>query len=185
MLSPRAVSAGEVIVADAVVVGSGAGGGVAAAELAAAGRHVLVLEQGALAAEDEFEGREDRGAAGLFWDRQLLTTEDLALSVFAGRTVGGGTVVNWNTSLRLPEDVRREWAMAGLDGMEAELDAHYEAVEARIDVDLDESVRNGQNEALARGLDAVGIPWRVIPRNVSGCGDCGHCGYGCRRGAEG
>ena len=184
MLSARAVSAGEVIAADAVVVGSGAGGGVAAAELAAAGRHVLVLEQGALATEDEFEGREDRGAAGLFWDRQLLTTEDLAISVFAGRTVGGGTVVNWNTSLRLPEDVREEWTRAGLDGMGSALDEHYDAVESRLDIDTEESERNAQNAVLAEGLDALGIPWRVIPRNVAGCGDCGHCGYGCRRGAK-
>jgi len=183
-LAARPTSAGDTLDADVIVVGSGAGGGVVAAELAAAGKHVVVVEQGDLVTEDEFDAREDKGAARLYWDRQLLATEDLALSIFAGRTVGGGTIVNWNTSLRLPEDIRREWAMAGLDGMEAELDAHYEAVEARIDVDLDESVRNGQNEALARGLDAVGIPWRVIPRNVSGCGDCGHCGYGCRRGAK-
>ena len=183
-LAARRTNAGETLDADAIVVGSGAGGGVVAAELAASGKRVLIVEQGDLVTEDEFDGREDKGAASLYWDRQLLATEDLALSIFAGRTVGGGTVVNWNTSLRLPEDIRREWAIAGLDGMDAELDAHYEAVEARIDVDIDESVRNGQNEALARGLDAVGIPWRVIPRNVAGCGDCGHCGYGCRRGAK-
>src|SRR5207253_3630333 len=168
----------------AIVVGSGAGGAVAAAELARAGRKVVVLEQGALAQETEFDGREDAGAARLFWDRQLLATDDLAISVFAGRTVGGGTVVNWSTSLRLPADIREEWRKAGLDGMGDELDGHYDAVEARIDVDSDESELNGQNAALARGLDAAGVSWRVVPRNVKGCGDCGHCGYGCRRGAK-
>ena len=143
-----------------------------------------MLERGALNVESGFDSREDSGAARLFWDRQLLATDDLALSVFAGRTVGGGTIVNWSTSLRLPEDVRAEWSAAGLDGMAAELDAHYEAVEARLDVDTDESQCNGQNAALARGLDVLGMPWRVIPRNVAGCGDCGHCGYGCRAGAK-
>jgi choline dehydrogenase-like flavoprotein len=180
----RAVSEGDVIDADVVVVGSGAGGGVAAAELAHAGKHVVVLEQGGLWREPDFDGREDTGAARLFWDRQLLATDDLALSVFAGRAVGGGTVVNWSTSLRLPASVREEWTKAGIDGMGDELDEHYDAVERRSDVDTDESELNGQNSALARGLDAAGVSWRVIPRNVSGCGDCGHCGYGCRRGAK-
>src|SRR5207244_11848381 len=129
----RSVARGETLRADAVVVGSGAGGGVAAAELAAAGRHVIVLEHGRLSTETDFDGREDSGAARLFWDRQLLATEDLGVSVFAGRTVGGGTVVNWSTSLRLGEDVRQEWAAAGLDGMGADLDAHYDAIEARLD----------------------------------------------------
>ena len=181
---PRRVADDDELGADAIVVGSGAGGAVAAAELARAGRKVVVLEQGALAQETEFDGREDAGAARLFWDRQLLATDDLAISVFAGRTVGGGTVVNWSTSLRLPADIREEWRKAGLDGMGDELDGHYDAVEARIDVDSDESELNGQNAALARGLDAAGVSWRVVPRNVKGCGDCGHCGYGCRRGAK-
>jgi len=184
LLRARACTPGETVQADAVVVGSGAGGAVVAAELAKAGRKVVVLERGALNIECGFDSREDSGAARLFWDRQLLATDDLALSVFAGRTVGGGTIVNWSTSLRLPEDVRAEWSAAGLDGMAAELDTHYEAVEARLDIDTDESPCNGQNAALARGLNALGIPWRVIPRNVAGCGDCGHCGYGCRRGAK-
>src|SRR5439155_299513 len=64
------------------------------------------------------------------------------------------------------------------------LDEHYDAVESRLDIDTEESERNAQNAVLAEGLDALGIPWRVIPRNVAGCGDCGHCGYGCRRGAK-
>lgn len=183
-LVARRVEDGARLAADAIVVGSGAGGAVVAAELARAGKHVIVLEQGGLWQETDFSGREDQGAARLFWDRQLLTTEDLALSVFAGRAVGGGTVVNWNTSLRLPSDVRDEWERAGVDGMGDELDAHYDAIEARLDVDTDESALNGQNAALARGLDALGIGWRLIPRNAAGCGDCGHCGYGCRRGAK-
>ena len=180
----RAYREPDVVRADAIVVGSGAGGAVVAAELAARGRKVLVLEQGALSTESSFDGNEADGAARLFWGRQLLTTEDLGLSVFAGRTVGGGTVVNWSTSLRLPVDVREEWAAAGLDGMARELDEHYDAVERRIDVDTDESEPNVSNALLAKGLDALGLGWIPIPRNVKGCGDCGSCGYGCRRGAK-
>lgn len=180
----RAPTQGDRVRADAIVVGSGAGGAVAAAELAAHGRRVLVFEQGALSTESDFDGDEARGAARLFWGRQLLTTEDLALSVFAGRTVGGGTVVNWSTSLRLPAEVREEWTAAGLDGMDRELDEHYDAVERRIDIDTDESERNVPNALLANGLDALGLRWSPIPRNVKGCGDCGVCGYGCRRGAK-
>jgi len=180
----RAPIEGEVIKADAIVVGSGAGGAVAAAELAAGGRKVVVLEQGALPRESDFDGDEASGAARLFWGRQLLTTEDLGLSVFAGHTVGGGTVVNWSTSLRLPAEVRAEWAAAGLDGMDAELDEHYDAIERRIDIDRNESAQNVSNALLAKGLDALGLTWATIPRNVKGCGDCGSCGYGCRRGAK-
>lgn len=180
----RAHSRPDVVRADAIVIGSGAGGAVAAAELAAQGRQVVVLEQGALSTESDFDGDEARGAARLFWGRQLLTTEDLALSVFAGRTVGGGTVVNWSTSLRLPAEIREEWTAAGLDGMDGELDEHYDAVERRIDIDTDESEPNVPNALLAKGLDALAMRWIRIPRNVKGCGDCGLCGYGCRRGAK-
>jgi len=95
----RAHPKDEIVRADAIVVGSGAGGAVAAAELAARGSKVLVVEQGSLSTESDFDGDEAKGAARLFWGRQLLTTEDLAMSIFAGRTVGGGTVVNWRWSV--------------------------------------------------------------------------------------
>ena len=179
-LRVRAPTPGETIDADACVVGSGAGGAVVAATLAAAGKRVVVLERAALRNEREFDGKELAGYAALFFDRGIGATEDRAIAILAGSAVGGGTVVNWNTSLRIPARVREEWRAAGVD----DLDAHYEAVESRLDVDADESARNGPNAVLERGVRALGWRCATIRRNVKGCGDCGHCTLGCRRGAK-
>lgn len=171
---------GEIVEADVCVVGSGAGGAVVAAELASRGKRVVILERGGLCTEADFKGLELAGSSTLFLDRGIASTEDRAVSLLAGSTVGGGTVINWSTSLRLPDSIREEWRRAGIDG----LDPHYDAVEARLDIDTNESPRNGPNAALERGLTALGLGARTIPRNVRGCGDCGHCGYGCRLGAK-
>jgi choline dehydrogenase-like flavoprotein len=183
-IAPLAVHDADTLDCDVCVVGSGAGGAVAASEAAQAGRSVIVLERGPSWSETDLVPREAEGTARFFWDRGLAATDDLGVVLFAGRALGGGTVVNWMTSLRLPDDIRAEWETLGADGMGPELDEHYAAVEERSDVNLDESVRNAQNDALARGLDALGKPWSVIPRNARGCGDCGHCGMGCRAGAK-
>ena len=183
-IAPLQVRDGDTLDCDVCVVGSGAGGAVAAFEAAAAGRSVIVLERGPAWSEPDLVPREAEGSARLFWDRGLAATEDLGVVLFAGRALGGGTVVNWMTSLRLPDDIRAEWEALGADGMGGDLDLHYAAVEERIEVNTAETIQNAQNGALARGLDALGKPWSVIPRNARGCGDCGHCGYGCRAGAK-
>jgi choline dehydrogenase-like flavoprotein len=180
VLDVRTPGPGEVIDADACVVGSGAGGGVAAAILAAAGKRVVVLERAGNVTEREFGGPELDGLAKLFLDRGLTATDDRWFSIRAGSAVGGGTVVNWSSSLRLPDAVREEWRAAGID----DLDPHYDAVEAETSVTTAESEHNGPNAALARGLDALGLPRQVIPRNVRGCTDCGPCAVGCRTGAK-
>ena len=180
-LTIRQPRVGETVEADVCVIGSGAGGGVAAAVLAARGKRVVVLERAVLRSEREFDGRELAGFASLFVDRGIASTEDRSISVLAGSAVGGGTVVNWSTSLRLPASIRDEWRALGVDD---DLDAHYGAIEARLDIDTDESPRNGPNAVLERGLQQLGLRHSTIPRNVHGCGDCGHCGFGCRAGAK-
>ena len=179
-LRMRQPHAGEVIEADVCVIGSGAGGGVAAAELAAAGKRVVVLERATPRFEHQFDGRELAGYASLFVDRGIAATVDRAIALLAGSALGGGTVVNWNTSLRISPAVAEEWRAAGVD----DLGTHYDAVERRTDVDTDESARNGANAALERGLRALASSSATIARNVKGCGDCGPCTLGCRLGAK-
>lgn len=180
-LRSRRPAAGETIEADVCVIGSGAGGSVVAAELARRGKRVVILERAALRTERDFDGKELSGFASLFLDRGIASTHDRSIAIFAGSAVGGGTVVNWSTSLRLPASIREEWRVSGIDD---DLDPHYDAVEARLDIDVNESPRNGPNAVLERGLKGLGLSYRTIPRNVLGCGDCGHCGFGCRRAAK-
>ncbi|MEI7745253.1 MAG: GMC family oxidoreductase N-terminal domain-containing protein [Chloroflexota bacterium] len=177
----RTPKAGETLDADVVVIGSGAGGGVAAGILAAAGRKVLVLERAAMVTEEGFGGPELAGLGALFLDRGLAATSDRWISIRAGSAVGGGTVVNWASSLRAPAAVREEWRAAGIGD---DLDDHYTAMEQDLCVTSEESIRNGPNSRLQAGLEALGHPVHTIPRNVQGCTDCGPCAVGCRKGAK-
>ena len=103
--------------ADVVVVGSGAGGGVVAARLAEAGRAVLVIEAGSYVPESDLSANELDGFDRLYLDHGLVATADLSIAILAGGTLGGGTTVNWMTSIPLPDRVRHRWAVEfGLDG---------------------------------------------------------------------
>ncbi|MDX1601046.1 MAG: FAD-dependent oxidoreductase [Anaerolineales bacterium] len=168
--------------ADVVVVGSGAGGGVIAAELAAAGKDVLIVEKGGYHDVPDFHGRELQANRELFERQGGLTTGDASMVVLAGSTLGGGTVVNWSTSLPTPERVREEWSSGyGFDGVEgSDYDRSLRVVRDRLHVDRDESEANPQNSLLAEGGEQLGIPVETIPRNVDGCVDCTYCGFGCR-----
>lgn len=181
-LEPMPVLGETTLEAEVLVVGSGAGGGVVAAELAAAGRDVLILEKGGHRDVPDFHGHELAANEELFERQGGLTTRDLSMVVLAGSTLGGGTVVNWSTSLPTPEAVRREWALDyGFEGVDGDgYERSLKAVLSRLDVDTDESDPNSHNEVLARGGERLGLPVRTIPRNVDGCVDCTYCGFGCR-----
>ena len=174
--------------ADACVVGSGAGGGVVAERLAAAGMRVVVLEAGPPDQAGEFDQREIVGMQRLYLDRGTTATRDLGVAMLAGSCIGGGTAVNWQTSLRLPDYIRDEWADRSGIGMFTDrvFDDALEAVCARLNVGTAESVKNGNNTPLQRGSTALGYRWMTISRNARGCdpSQCGFCVFGCRHGGK-
>jgi choline dehydrogenase-like flavoprotein len=171
--------------ADVVVVGSGAGGGVVAAELARAGRKVLVIEAGPYVDETSMPRDELDAFGRLYLNYGLLSTWDGAVTMLAGSGVGGGTLVNWMTCLDAPDDVRAEWARDhGLDGLDgAEWAADVAAIERELGV-APAVVIPPKDELIRRGAAALGWDAGVIRRNASDCGECGSCPFGCRRGAK-
>ena len=108
-IKPLAISEDMMLDADAVVIGSGAGGGVVAAELALAGKSVIVLEKGGYNNEANFTLQEAQATPELYLKRGTLASKDLGIIILAGSTLGGGTVVNWTTSFRTPDYILEEW----------------------------------------------------------------------------
>jgi choline dehydrogenase-like flavoprotein len=174
------------LTADVLVIGSGAGGGVAAAELAAAGFDVLIVEKGEYYTDAQLTGDEVKSTQALFDKRGALTSKDSTMMILAGATLGGGTTVNWSGSLRTPENVLHEWARDyGFEGATTpEYQASMDAVSQRVNVNTNECALNPNTAVLVKGAEALGYPVEVIPRNVKGCEDCGYCGYGCSFGAK-
>ncbi len=182
-IKPLAITQDTTLECDAVVIGSGAGGGVVAGELAMAGKSVVVLEKGGYNSESDFTYQEAQATPELYLKRGLLSTKDLSMFILAGSTLGGGTVINWNTSFRTPDDVLEEWARtSGLsDFTSSTLQDSFAAVERRIQVNTDNSTHNTQNQLLFDGSAALGYHAGVIRRNAVGCEQrCGACGFGCR-----
>jgi choline dehydrogenase-like flavoprotein len=177
------------LTADVCVVGSGAGGAVIAAELQRAGSSVLVLEMGGYRNESDFKQLELPGLFELYLGGGLLASEDGSIAIFAGSTLGGGTVVNYMNCLRTPERIRREWAGHGLAGLdEPAYDAHIDTVMERINATDAATTQNRQHRKMIKAFDELGMAHRAIVRNVDpSCEDprtCGYCLAGCQKGCK-
>ena len=184
-IRPLAISQDTTLDADVVVIGSGAGGGVVAAELAAAGQQVVVLEKGGYFNEADFDGAEWKGMRDLYEKRGILTSDDVGIVVLAGSGLGGGTTINWTTSLPTPGYVLQEWEreLGVTSATGPDWQASTQAVCERLHANTD-SPENRHNQLLRIASERLGYRWRTLPRNVLGCSDCGYCGYGCRFGAK-
>ena len=173
---------------DVCIVGSGAGGGTAAAVLAAAGKDVIVLEAGSYFDDADFDGAELGGFRNLYTEAGFAATADHSVSLLAGECFGGTTVINYCTSFRTPDDIRTEWAAAGEPWFTSdEYTRSLDAVCERLHVNLDHNRVSAREQVLERGLRSLGWHVAAMPRNVIGCDQgkvCGYCGYGCALGAK-
>ena len=195
---------------DVIVIGSGAGGAVAAAAVADEGHEALIIEAGSHYPSSRITHEEARMTARLFKDGALQTTSDRDIIVFQGRVVGGSTVINNGICLRMKQDglvhpdaenVYNSWAKLGAPISEAELATSYEAVEQMLEVSELHPItgRNngphlidGWNKYAAQSTDpmdhnAVTAWFRKNygpPTENSECVYCGYCNTGCPYGRK-
>ena len=158
---------------DVLVIGSGAGGGVVAGELAEAGYDVLVVEKGPYCHGCDFTQREADMLGKLYDAKGSLSTQDGGIGILAGSCLGGGTTVNWAGSFRTPDYVLQEWAREH-DAPQFTTLAFKESLNAvarAISVNTSYTRHNGQNQALWDGSTKLGQEVRLIPRNEKGLTD--------------
>ncbi len=182
------VKGGYALDADVVVVGSGAGGAVAAANFAKAGLRTVLIEAGPPVTPDEMTRDGKTFLSKYYWEGGLrMLVGSGAYPTMSGRCLGGSTVVNSAITFRLPDWVRKEWiedsGLSHLEGpaLDAAYDRMFEAVSAA-PTPLD--VMGRKNEVCRDVLDAAGVPNKPLPRAVKGCIGAGDCLTGCRQGAK-
>ncbi|QDQ28693.1 GMC family oxidoreductase [Chitinimonas arctica] len=182
-----ALAADKVVEADVVIVGSGAGGGVAADILSQSGLKVVLLEEGGLHyASRDFKLLESQAYPMLYQESAGRQTRDKGITILQGRTVGGSTTVNWTSSFRTPPTTLAFWQRhLGLEGMTVEaMSPWFGKAERRMNVSDWQVEPNMNNKALMTGADRTGIHWAKIRRNVKGCLNLGYCGMGCPSNAK-
>jgi choline dehydrogenase-like flavoprotein len=171
---------------DVVIVGSGAGGGTVAQELAplaSAGVRIVVLEQGPRLGDDEFTGREAEMADALYEDGGAFLTADGTMTLAFGRAYGGSTVVYTGTSLVAPERVITAWGVPGLAWADVARRSAKFAEQNHVHL-LEPDLINDNNRLFVEGCAWAGYKAEQFPLNLNGCKGSSLCNLGCPNAAK-
>ena len=181
-----AIDGEQTIRVQAVVVGSGAGGAVVAAELAERGVEVAIVETGRFFSANEMgrdslkmlrEAYRDGGAT--------IALGRPGIPIPIGNTVGGTTTINSGTCFRTPDQVFDKWQAIGLPVDRAGLDAAFARVEKRINVrPVPPELLGGSSHVIAKGCDVLGLKHGPLKRNIGSCRMSAMCAFGCPRDAK-
>ncbi|KAI9273076.1 hypothetical protein BDA99DRAFT_499962 [Phascolomyces articulosus] len=172
---------------DVIIIGTGAGGGVSAAELSKSGYSVLLIEKSKYLHESELKLNEREAYPALYEQSGAVRTEDGGVVMVAGSAFGGGTTVNYSVSLKLPYTVREEWAKKhGLPHfISPKFSNDLDRVYDRIGASTEGIKHNGPNKVMINGCRKLGYNVFDIPQNTGGHShECGWCYCGCSDGIK-
>ena len=171
---------------DVVIIGSGAGGAVAATVLAESGLDVLVLEAGPYMDRHSYPDDPLEALETLYRDNGLTVAQGRPpVPLPLGRAVGGTTVINSGTCFRTPSHVLENWRERFGIGWAGDLEPDFVEAEEMLDVrplDVDRMGRNGQ--IAMEGAAKLGLSGHPLSRNAGRCVQCSSCPLGCRKDAK-
>jgi choline dehydrogenase-like flavoprotein len=176
------------LTADVIVVGTGAGGAVAAALMAEAGLDVLMLEEGVLHTTKSFSTDVLATLRALYRDAGTSAIGGRPGIIFAeGRCVGGSTVINGGMCWRTPERILARWEREERlpEIGPAAMEPFFEEVEREVNPEVNREDTLGRHNLLfAEGARKLG--WNPKPnlRNMRRCAGLNNCAFGCPTGAK-
>lgn len=149
------------------VIGSGAGGGIAA-NLLSKKYEVGIFDKGNYSNGET--NNETFGYHNFYETHAIQQTRGYNVLLLAGSGIGGGTSINWTTSLRTPDNILNEWD--SLTGQSNYFNS--ERFKNSIDFICNElNVAEANNSIpikelkLAEGLKLNNINYKIIPRNTN------------------
>lgn len=166
---------------DVVIVGSGAGGGTVASELAELcrqGKRVALFEKGPRMRDDAFVGTELDMAESLYEDGGGFLTAEGTMTLAFGRAYGGSTVVYTGTSLIAPERVISAWGIPGLAWSDVTERSRKYMEQNNVHL-LEDAAINDNNRLFVEGARKAGFHPEQFPLNVKGCLGASLCNLGC------
>ena len=162
------------------VVGSGAGGGVAAYEAARRGLSTLVLERGPRVRPHEMSHDELRMIPRLYKDGGLQMNASLSMFILQGACVGGSTVLSNMVMLRPDPEVFERWRGLGVRIDSSHLDAAFEKVDRLLTPDFpDADTVSRTSTMFLRAAREVGRNPEWMKKSLGACRGCGYCNVGC------
>ena len=161
---------------EVAVIGSGSGGGVAANVLNEK-YEVGLFEKGSYGNGET--NNETFGYHNFYDTNGIQQTRGYKVLLLAGMGIGGGTSVNWTTSLRTPDKILNEWdSLTGQNNYfnSSEFKSSMDYVCRELNVDVENNRIPQKEEKLAEGLELNDLSYKIIPRNTSNA-DCTESGF--------
>ncbi|MDG6998321.1 MAG: GMC family oxidoreductase [Nitrososphaerota archaeon] len=174
---------------DAIIIGSGAGGGPVAWQLTQAGKKVAIIETGGFYTTNDFTRFELLALRNLWWKPRWTSNYELGLEgeigLGMGRCVGGSTTIFTAVAKRAPPFNFKEWYEASKPRNERgerlsaeDLEPFYQQVEKDTGVrkytEWDEGLKK-----IDAGFRKLGHPWSPVYAYISSQCDQSGCLYGC------
>ena len=167
---------------DVVVIGSGVGGSVVAAELSQAGLKVLVVDKADYLHPSDRDYHWNAAHSKHFEKNAGMFSGNGSMQILAATTWGGGSAINWSCCLETPMAVREEWAQRfGLKHFTSPaFSRSMEIVAKRIGISEAAVKHNVPNQMLLEGCKKLGYHAKTTPQNTANKEhNCGWCGFGC------
>jgi choline dehydrogenase-like flavoprotein len=152
---------------EVAVIGSGSGGGVAA-NLLNENYEVGIFEKGSYANGET--NNETFGYHNFYETYAMQQTRGYKVLLLAGSGVGGGTSINWTTSLRTPDNVLNEWdSLTGQNNYfnSSSFKSSMDFVCQQLNVSEANNRIPKKEVKLAEGLSQNDISYKIIPRNTN------------------